>query len=1575
MVPKRFLCHTRENFWALGFMFRRWFSDNARSEKVLRGLRALVHEINALEPAWTALSDEDLAAKTQEFKDRLAQGASLDSLMVEAFATVREASRRMLGMRHFDVQLIGGIVLHRGMISEMKTGEGKTLVASLPIYLNALTGRGVHLVTVNDYLAQRDAEHIGKIYRFLGLSVGCIVQDMGHDSKVAAYGADITYGTNNEFGFDYLRDNMKGDLSEKCQRPFHYAIVDEVDSILIDEARTPLIISGPADQASDLYLHVQELILKLRPEDYEKDEKTKSIAFTDQGYEHVEDLTARAGLAERGTLFQAEHTMLVHHLNQALKAEFMYVRDVDYIVEKGKVVIIDEFTGRKMKGRRYSDGLHQALEAKEGVQIELENQTLASITFQNYFLMYPKLAGMTGTAATESIEFLETYNLNVIVIPTNVPVIRQDFDDEIYLTFDQKLRAIVGQVKECHARRQPVLVGTASIEKSEVFAAALRAEGLPCNVLNARHHEREAAIVAEAGVPGAITIATNMAGRGTDIKLGGNFDTQLAMVLSGDEEPEEVEEAAKKIQHKIDQDAAAVREAGGLFVIGTERSEDLRIDNQLIGRSGRQGDRGMSKFFISLEDDLMRIFGPNLGLLEKSLRLQETEENEPLSHPYVTRTIAKAQQRVGAQHFDTRKHLLKYAKVLNDQRIAVYALRDSLIELENSDELLSENISTTLHHLIQSYEKTVGTAEQDTGRVDLRAAFERLFGIVLDEGYWEANADQQAPASLGERLEQEVTQRWQGLCGDIDPERRHAIIKGAFLSLLDRAWTVHLNAMEHLRSSIHLQAYGQKDPLNEYKHESFLMFKNMTVQWHQDVLAALFQEDAFSHPWHDHQNSEDLTELLFGPNGPLGLRSGDGASKGYGFLSGTNQDDEQDDAQSLAKDDDLDAQDFASWLRPGASLRTASPSFSAARPMDFSGQLADQHDDGEENLPSSLKSNEPSSGKDSKYWGRPIAFAPKPFDFLAMADVSGAEATVGKSADRGADKSADRGADRPANKTANHPLDEFVPGDMAQLAEKLVFPGQFGGDDQGPMAEHLSGQRSASGQRAASGQMEEASEDEAQARPRKAGREKDAEGQTRNKDKDRAGSQGKPVEKFGHKSPSEPANQRPQRSPSKKSFVQDGDARFALPSFSLEAEARPKRSILRQEGADPSHRDSGYKSAGRSQGYGDKFAGQGKRFDGQGADGQRTEGGRPAGEGYGGQRGQERPDAGHSEDRRVRRASSDWAAPSDRPPSRRPATGGGFGGGFGGGRPAGDRPRGDRPTGGGFGGGFGGGRPSGDRPRGDRPAGGGFGGGFGGARPSGDRPRGDRPTGGFGGGFGGGRPSGDRPRGDRPTGGGFGGGFGGARPSGDRPAWKSAEGRTGEGRSSEGRGGEGRPFGKPFAKPFAKPFGKPFSRPGDRPAGGGFGGGFSGSRPSGDRPRGDRPTGGGFGGGRPSGGGFGGGRPSGDRPRGDRPTGGGFGGGRPSGGGFGGARPSGDRPRGDRPTGGGFGGGRPSGGGFGGARPSGDRPRGDRPTGGGFGGGRPSGDRPRSDRPAGDRPAWKSSDRGDFKGGSGKPSA
>ena len=784
-----------------------------------------VNQINALEPEFIKLSDEELKAKTDEFRNRLKQGETLDDILPEAFATVREASKRVMGQRHYDVQLIGGIVLHKGMIAEMKTGEGKTLVATLAAYLNALEGKGVHVVTVNDYLAKRDAEWMGKIYRFLGLTVDYIIHGKNDNERRIAYNSDIVYATNNELGFDYLRDNMKFSLYERVQRDFNFAIVDEVDSILIDEARTPLIISGEAEDSSATYISVSNLMPQLLPEDYEKDEKQKNVTLTEAGMEHGEKLLREAGLIKDGSLYDIGNVGLVQHVNNALRAHKMFQKDVDYIVKDGKVVIVDEFTGRIMEGRRFSDGLHQALEAKEGVKIQSENQTLASITFQNYFRLYPKLSGMTGTAMTEETEFCDIYNLVCVEIPTNKPVQRQDLHDEIYRTEGEKYRAIINTILDCHHRGQPVLVGTTSVEKSEVVANLLHkaAPDLHFEVLNARYHEREAAIVAQAGVSGAVTIATNMAGRGTDIQLGGNPEMKLQEMLKGDETPEQIAELKNKIDAEVAADKEKVLAAGGLYILGTERHESRRIDNQLRGRAGRQGDPGTSKFFLSMQDDLMRIFGSEK--MSNVLQRLGLPEGEALVHPWISKALEKAQQKVEERNFDIRKNLLKYDNVMNEQRKIIYEQRREIMESEDLSDTIKEMRDEYLGGIIDAH-IPYGTGAAEWDKDGLKQDLAAATGFVLPITNW-CNEPELDSEGLKERVLQEVDGRMAERESSLPEEAVKMVQKSIFLQVLDQLWKDHIATLDLMRHTIVLRAYGQKDPLNEYKKEAFNMFSRM----------------------------------------------------------------------------------------------------------------------------------------------------------------------------------------------------------------------------------------------------------------------------------------------------------------------------------------------------------------------------------------------------------------------------------------------------------------------------------------------------------------------------------------------------------------------------------------------------------------------------------------------------------------------------------------------------------------------------------------------------------------------------
>ncbi|MSP80471.1 MAG: preprotein translocase subunit SecA, partial [Rhodospirillales bacterium] len=806
------------------------------NQRFLNRLQKDVDRINGLEAELEALSDDALKARTPWLRERLASGQDLDELLHDAFATVREASKRTLGQRHFDVQLLGGMVLHRGMISEMKTGEGKTLVATLPVYLNALAGAGVHVVTVNDYLAQRDAEWMGRIYNFLGLSVGCIVHGLDDNERRAQYARDVTYGTNNEFGFDYLRDNMKYALTDMVQRPFYYAIVDEVDSILIDEARTPLIISGPTEDNSELYTTVNRLIPLLAKTDFEKDEKARAVTLTEAGNETVERLLREKGMLGAGSnLYDIASITLVHHVNQALRAHKLFQRDVDYIVKNDKVIIIDEFTGRMMEGRRYSEGLHQALEAKEEATIENENQTLASITFQNYFRLFPKLAGMTGTAMTEAGEFSEIYKLEVIEIPTNLPCVRQDHDDEVYRTADEKSEALIGLIEECRARKQPVLVGTVSIEKSEHLAGLLKKRGAPHQVLNARYHEQEAHIIAQAGVPGTVTIATNMAGRGTDIQLGGNIEMRLKEELAAIADGPERARRADQIRAEVAEARRIVVEAGGLYIVGTERHESRRVDNQLRGRSGRQGDPGASKFFLSLQDDLMRIFGSER--IDGMLRTLGLKEGEAIVHPWVNKALEKAQQKVEARNFEIRKNLLRFDDVMNDQRKVVYEQRRELMSVDDVSEDLRDMRRQVVDDMVERFIPEGAYPEQwETSALHEEAL--RVFGLDLPIADW-AKEEGIADAEIRERIAAAADRRMAEKVANFGPELIRSVEKSLLLQVLDQVWKEHLLTLDHLRQGIGLRAYGQRDPLNEYKTEAFSLFEKMLDRLRERITTIL----------------------------------------------------------------------------------------------------------------------------------------------------------------------------------------------------------------------------------------------------------------------------------------------------------------------------------------------------------------------------------------------------------------------------------------------------------------------------------------------------------------------------------------------------------------------------------------------------------------------------------------------------------------------------------------------------------------------------------------------------------------
>jgi preprotein translocase subunit SecA len=864
------------------------------NDRKLKPYASIVETINALEPEVAALSDADLRGRTETFRKRLAAGETLDDLLPEAFATVREGAKRTLGQRHFDVQLIGGMVLHEGRIAEMKTGEGKTLVATLAVYLNALAGRGVHVVTVNDYLASRDAAWMGEVYEFLGLTVGTIVHDLNDEQRKAQYACDVTYGTNNEFGFDYLRDNMKYAETEMAQRGHYFAIVDEVDSILIDEARTPLIISGPLDDRSDFYTTVDVFIPQLVEEDYELDEKTRHVTLTEAGNEHAEKLLGDAGLLKGDSLYDVENVSVVHHVQQALRAHKLFLKDRDYIVKDDQVVIIDEFTGRMMSGRRFSEGLHQALEAKEKVTIQPENQTLATITFQNYFRLYDKLAGMTGTAATEADEFIDIYGLDVVEVPTNADMIRLDEDDEVYRSAQEKYRAIIELIKDAQKRGQPMLVGTTSIEKSELLAEMLKKDKVPHNVLNARYHEQEARIIAQAGVPGAVTIATNMAGRGTDIQLGGNLDMQIDDWLAAQQEkgkepsPEEIEKQRATIAAEIAKKKQQALDAGGLYVIGTERHESRRIDNQLRGRSGRQGDPGRSRFFLSLEDDLMRIFGSER--MDGMLKALGLKEDEAIVHPWINKALEKAQAKVEARNFDIRKNLLKYDNVMNDQRRAIFEQRRELLGDADLNETVAEMRRHVVDDLVAQHIPEKSYAEQ--WDIDgLKEQVHNIFDLDLPVADWAAE-EGIGEAEIHERLIKATDEAAAKKAAQFGPQIMRQVERAILLQTLDGLWREHLITLEHLRQVVGLRGYGQRDPLNEYKGESFTLFEQMLARLREAVAGQLMHVELAQHddvpplegaelpPMEAHHIDPNTGEDEFALEGALaGASDGRGAAK------------------------------------------------------------------------------------------------------------------------------------------------------------------------------------------------------------------------------------------------------------------------------------------------------------------------------------------------------------------------------------------------------------------------------------------------------------------------------------------------------------------------------------------------------------------------------------------------------------------------------------------------------------------------------------------------------------------------
>jgi len=849
------------------------------NERYVKSLDKIVAQINALEPQLEALTDEELSSQTAKFRQQLDSGTSLDDILPEAFATVREASKRVLGMRHFDVQLVGGIVLHRGEIAEMKTGEGKTLVATLATYLNALPGKGVHVVTVNDYLARRDAEHMGKLYGFLGLTTGVIVPNLPEHIRREAYAADITYGTNNEFGFDYLRDNMKHERSQQVHRPFNYAIVDEVDSILIDEARTPLIISGPTEDKSDLYVALDAVVKTFEPEYYEVDEKSRNVSLTEEGNEEIERRLAAAGLLATDNLYDVENTMVVHHLDQALKAVVVFKRDTDYIVKDGKVVIIDEFTGRMMDGRRWSNGLHQAVEAKEGVKIEPENQTMASITFQNYFRMYPKLSGMTGTAATEAAEFWDIYKLNVVEIPTNLPVRRIDEEDEFYKNTADKFKAIAKAIREKNELGQPVLVGTVSIEKSELLSRFLDQEGVKHAILNARMHEQEAHIVAQAGRIGAVTIATNMAGRGTDIQLGGNVEFRTEDELSGMEEGPERDAAIQRIKEEVAAEKERVREVGGLFVLGTERHESRRIDNQLRGRSGRQGDPGLSRFYLCLEDDLLRIFGPDT-LFAKMMN-SNLQDGEAIGSKWLSKAIETAQKKVEARNYEMRKQVVEYDNVMNDQRKVVYEQRSEIMDADAVDDVVVDMRRDTINAIVGTA-CPPGSYPEQWDVAGLKMRVDDVLGLQPPIDDW-LEEDAVEAELIEERITELAEEKMQAKIGTADPAIWRQVEKSILLDRLDFHWKEHLATLDALRQVVFLRAYAQKQPINEYKQEAFGLFEAMLEHIREDVTRVLMKSELRMPTPIPVADLPELPDFLTGHIDPLfGTDNADNSSRATG---------------------------------------------------------------------------------------------------------------------------------------------------------------------------------------------------------------------------------------------------------------------------------------------------------------------------------------------------------------------------------------------------------------------------------------------------------------------------------------------------------------------------------------------------------------------------------------------------------------------------------------------------------------------------------------------------------------------
>ena len=837
-----------------------------QNKKKYKAYEERVEKINLLEDSFIKLSNEELRAKTTEFREKIKSGVQQESLLVEAFATVREAAKRTLGQRHYDVQLIGGMVLKDGGVSEMKTGEGKTLVSTLPVYLNALSDLGVHIITVNDYLAQRDAKWMGQIFQFLGLTVGCLYNNMSDDDRKYAYQADITYGTNNEFGFDYLRDNMKHDFASMVQRDHHFAIIDEVDSILIDEARTPLVISGPSEVKSDMYTSINKIMPQLKDDDFEIDEKTKSINLSDNGIENAEEILEKNGVLIGQSLFDIENISIIHHINQAARAHRLFIKNKDYIVKDKKVIIIDEFTGRMMEGRRYSDGLHQALEAKENCVIQSENQTLASVTFQNYFRLYRKLGGMTGTASTEAEELMDIYSLPVLDIPTNKPISRLDENDEIYMTLDEKYHAIVEEIKECYKKKQPVLVGTTSIERSEFLASLLEKAGFKRNnyldkedikikpntfaVLNAKYHIQEARIIEQAGRLGAITIATNMAGRGTDIQLGGNLEAEIRIIEEMDSSNKS--EQIESIKVDIEKEKKEVISAGGLYVLGTERHESRRIDNQLRGRAGRQGDPGKSKFYISLQDELMRIFGTeNMDSMLKKLGLKD---GEPIIHPWINKALEKAQSKIESRNFDIRKSILQFDDVMNDQRKVIFEQRKDLMDDTEASETIIDMRYEYVEDLVKEYIPENSYPEQwDTQLLRSKIKTTLLIDIPVDD--WaeeEGIAEEEIITRIKNIIDQIMELKEKKYGADV----LRKVEKSVLLQVLDLLWREHLSRLEHLRSSVTLRSYGQRDPLNEYKTEGFELFQSLLTKLREQVTAHLIRVEVVKKDQLSSENNE-----------------------------------------------------------------------------------------------------------------------------------------------------------------------------------------------------------------------------------------------------------------------------------------------------------------------------------------------------------------------------------------------------------------------------------------------------------------------------------------------------------------------------------------------------------------------------------------------------------------------------------------------------------------------------------------------------------------------------------------------